>query len=360
MTHIIDLRSDTSTKPTEAMRQAMASAEVGDDMLGEDPTVNRLEARVAEMFGMEAAVYACSGTQANQLGLRANCVPGDELLINESGHIANFEGGGPAVLSGVTVRTVDAPEGKLDIDDLARRIRTDDQHLCRTRLLCLENTTNIAGGRVYTVEHMARVSAWAREHQLRIHLDGARFFNACIAGGYTAADVGPLFDTISLCFSKGLACPMGSILVGDSESIRIARRSRKQLGGALRQAGIVAASAEYALDHLVDRLAEDHENAMQLARALDAVDGIAIAVDEVETNLVFFTIDEALGTAVQLAGKLRQQGILIGPMGGQRMRACTHIDVTREDIETVSAAIRDACAAGFREYAVVGTGPYDK
>lgn len=360
MTHIIDLRSDTSTMPPAAMREAMATAEVGDDMLGEDPTVNRLESRVAEMFGMEAAVYACSGTQSNQLGLRANCVPGDELLINESGHIANFEAGAPAVLSGVTVRTITAPQGKLDIDDLEGRIRATDQHLCRTRLVCLENTTNIAGGRVYTVEHMARVSQWAREHGLRMHLDGARLFNACIAGGYAPADVGPLFDTVSLCFSKGLACPMGSILVGDAESIRIARRSRKQFGGALRQAGIVAASAEYALDHLVDRLAEDHENARHLAERLHAIDGIELTLEDVETNLVFFTIAEELGTAVQLAGKLREQGILIGPMGGQRMRACTHIDITRDDITTIADAIAAACHTGFREYAVVGKGPYDR
>ncbi len=360
MNRVIDLRSDTSTRPTTAMREAMCSAEVGDDMLGEDPTVNRLEARVADMFGMEAAVFACSGTQSNQMGLRANCQPGDELLINETGHIANFEAGGPAVLSGITVRTIEAPEGKLDVEHLAGRIRAVDQHLCRTRLVCLENTTNIAGGRVYTVDHMARVSEWAREHGLRMHLDGARFFNACIAGAYAPADVGPLFNTISLCFSKGLGCPMGSILVGDTDSIRVARRARKQFGGALRQAGIVAAAAEYALEHHVERLAEDHENAQLLAARLLHIPGIHLHADEVETNLVFFTIAEELGTAVQLAGKLREQGILIGPMGGQRMRACTHLEITAEDVETVATAIRSACETGFREYAVIGAGPYDK
>lgn len=355
----IDLRSDTVTRPTQAMREAMANAEVGDDMMGEDPTVNRLEQRFAEMFGMEAAVFACSGTQSNQMGVRANCDPGDELLINETGHIANFEAGSPAVLSGVTVRTIEAPKGKLDIEHLEGRIRAVDQHLCRTRLVCLENTTNIAGGWVYTVEHLTRVSGWARENGLRMHLDGARFFNATTAGGYSAADVGPLFDTISICLSKGLGCPMGSILVGDAESIRKARRARKQFGGALRQSGIVAAAAEYAMDHHIERLAEDHQNARRLADGLNAIDGLSVE-DGVETNLVFFTIDSQLGTAVQLAGKLKEAGILIGPMGGQRMRACTHLDVSADDITTIVNTIRDACTAGFREYATVGAGPYDK
>ena len=231
-THI-DLRSDTVTRPTCRMREAIANAEVGDDMMAEDPTVNRLQIRFAEMFDMEAAVYACSGTQSNQMGVRANCIPGDELLINETGHIANFEAGGPAVLSGVTVRTIEAPQGKLDIEDLEGRIRAVDQHLCRTRLVCLENTTNIAGGRVYSLEHLTRVSNWARENGLRMHLDGARLFNALVVGGYKASDIGPLFDTISICLSKGLGCPMGSILLGDAESIRKARLARKQFGGCL-------------------------------------------------------------------------------------------------------------------------------
>lgn len=360
MTKTIDLRSDTVTRPTAAMREAMVHAEVGDDMMGEDPTVNRLEARFAEMFAMEAAVFACSGTQSNQMGLRANCSPGDELLINETGHIHNFEAGAPAVLSGVAVRTIEAPQGKLDIEDLDGKIRAIDQHLCRTRLVCLENTTNIAGGRVYSLEHMSRVSGWARENGLRMHLDGARFFNACAVGAYTPADVGPLFDTVSICLSKGLGCPMGSILVGDKESIRKARLARKQFGGALRQAGIVAAAAEYAMDNHLDRLADDHAHAKLLAENLNAIDGIKLKLDEVETNLVFFTIEEELGTAVQLAGKLREQGILIGPMGGQRMRACTHLDISRGDIDTISDAVSAACASGFREYAAVGAGPYDK
>ena len=360
MTRLIDLRSDTVTQPTPEMRTAMANAEVGDDMMGEDPTVNRLEARFAEMFNMEAAVFACSGTQSNQMGVRANCIPGDELLINESGHIANFEAGSPAVLSGVTVRTIVADQGKLDLEDLEGRIRAVDQHLCRTRLVCLENTTNIAGGRVYSLEHMARVSGWARENGLRMHLDGARLFNACIVGGYSASDIGPLFDTISICLSKGLGCPMGSILLGDTESARKARLARKQFGGALRQAGIVAAAAEYAMDHHVDRLADDHANALQLAKNLNAIDGIDLCVDDVETNLVFFTIDPELGTAVQLAGKLKEQGIMIGPMGGQRMRAATHLDITADDIKTITSAISEACATGFREFATIGAGPYDK
>ena len=238
----IDLRSDTVTRPTPAMRQAMASAEVGDDMMGEDPTVNRLEKIIAEMFDREAAIFACSGTQSNQMGVRVHCIPGDELLINETGHIALFEGGAPAALSGVTVRTIVAEGGFLDVSHLEGKVRSNDQHYPRTRLLCLENTTNIGGGRVYPLEQLQRVSDWATGHGLKRHLDGARVFNAITAGGYSAADLGKCFDTISICFSKGLGCPMGSMLIGEKDDIARARRIRKLFGGSLRQAGIVAAA----------------------------------------------------------------------------------------------------------------------
>jgi len=360
LTKIIDLRSDTVTRPSPAMLQAMITAEVGDDMLGEDPTAKRLEHLVAEMFGHDAAIYACSGTQSNQMGVRVHCQPGDELLINETGHIANFEGGAPAAISGVTVRTVSAPDGFLDLDVLEGRIRVNDQHYARTRLVCLENTTNIGGGHIYPLEHLQRISEWATSNGLKRHLDGARIFNAIVAGGYSAADVGKCFDTISICFSKGLGCPMGSILIGSRDDIARARRARKLFGGALRQTGIVAASAIYALKNHVDRLADDHAHAQQLALALASIDGIKIDPGRIKTNLVFFEIEHGSGLAVQLASALKEQGVLVGPMGGQRLRAVTHLDVTADDIAAAVDVVRRCMEVGFADRPIIGSGPYSK
>jgi threonine aldolase len=357
---MIDLRSDTVTKPTPAMKQAMFDAEVGDDMMGEDPTINRLESMIAEMLGKEAAVFACSGTQSNQMGVRVNCVPGDELLINDTGHIGIFEAGGPAVISGVTVRQLRAPKGMLSIDDLAGQPRVADQHYCRTRLVCLENTTNIAGGFVYPLEQLQQVSIWARDNDLRMHLDGARFFNAVVAGGYSASEMAACFDTISICFSKGLGCPMGSVLVGTDEDMRLARRVRKMLGGALRQSGIVAAAAIYALENNVDRLQQDHDNAQLLAAKLAEIEGIDASPDVTESNLVFFEVGSALGTAVQLAAALKDRGVRIGPMGGQRMRAATHLGVSEQDVLATADAVRACVEQGFVDRKLVGTGPYSK
>jgi threonine aldolase len=357
---MIDLRSDTVTRPTLAMRQAMANAEVGDDMMGEDPTVRRLEALMAELFGHEAAVFACSGTQCNQIAVHLHCLPGDELLIHETGHIANFETGAPAVLSGVTTRTISGIGGKLDLADLDGKVRIDDQHYPRTRLLCLENTTNIGGGCVYGLSHLERLSEWALEHSLRRHLDGARIFNATIAGGYTPADVGRCFDTISVCFSKGLGCPMGSILIGTAQDMKRARRVRKMLGGSLRQAGIVAAAALYAMEHHVHRLRDDHHHAQQLAEGLSGISGITVSGMPIESNLLFFHVDPNLGTAVQFAAAMRDHGVLVGPMGGQRLRAVTHLDVAPDDIPQVLAAAADCIRTGFRDKALTGSGPYSR
>ncbi|MCA9048501.1 MAG: DegT/DnrJ/EryC1/StrS family aminotransferase, partial [Planctomycetaceae bacterium] len=332
----------------------------GDDVWGEDPTVNRLEAVVAEMLGKEAAVFACSGTQSNQMAVRVNCQPGDELLIHSTGHIGVFEAGGPAVLSGVTVRQLEGPRGMLSVDILGDKPRVDDQHYCRTRLICLENTTNIAGGFVYPLLQMREIAEWARGNGLRMHLDGARLFNAVVAGGYTAREAAACFDTVSICFSKGLGCPMGSMLVGSAADMKAARRVRKMLGGALRQSGIVAAAALYALEHHVDRLHEDHNNARLLATELQAVRGIHASAQDTQSNLVFFEIDPASGTAVQLASALKDRGVLMGPMGGQRMRAVTHLDVTTDNIRTAVRAVQECFRSGFSERNMVGTGPYAK
>ncbi|MEO2031913.1 MAG: GntG family PLP-dependent aldolase [Planctomycetaceae bacterium] len=357
---MIDLYSDTSTRPTPGMRQAMASAEVGDDMRGEDPTVNHLEAIVAEKLGKEAAVFACSGTQSNQMGLRVHCRPGDELLINSTGHIANFEGGAPAAISGISVRPISAPHGMLDVENLRDKPSPDDQHFCRTRLVCLENTTNVGGGRVYPLAQMQRVAEWAWSNDLKMHLDGARLFNATVAGRYSPEDVGQCFDTISICFSKGLGCPMGSILVGSKEDIYQARRIRKLFGGALRQAGIVAAAAVYALENHVDRLQEDHENARELALRLSDIDGIHVSPEDVETNLIYFEIAENRGTAVQLNSALSEHGVRLCPFGGQRMRAVTHLEIAAGDIPVVADAVRAVLAAGIKDKEVIAGGPHPK
>lgn len=356
---IIDMRSDTATRPTPGMRQAMAHAEVGDDMSAEDPTVNRLEAMICELLGKEAAVYACSGTQSNQMGIRTHCLPGDELLIDHTGHIANYEQGGPAVLSGVTCRLIEGRSGILDVPDLEGKVRADNQHFCRTRLVCLENTTNSGGGRVYPLANLQRIGAWARRQGLKVHMDGARLFNAVVAGGHSAAEICRDVDTVSICFSKGLGCPMGSILVGSAEDIARARRVRKLFGGALRQAGIVAAAAVYALEHHVERLQEDHDNARAFAERIAQIDGVTLDPPDVETNLVFFSIEPELGTAAQLSARLKDRGIRINSTAAQRLRACTHLDVDREAALHAAEAIAEIVEQGFAAAAGARLGPYE-
>lgn len=356
----IDLRSDTVTRPTPGMRRAMAEADVGDDMSGEDPTVNRLEAMMASLLGKEAAVYACSGTQSNQMGIRTHCLPGDELLIDSTGHIANYEQGAPAVLSGVTCRLINGRGGILDVSDLEGKIRADNQHFCRTRLVCLENTTNTGGGRVYPLENLDRIGTWAHRHGLKVHMDGARLFNAVIASGHSAREICRNVDTISVCFSKGLGCPMGSILVGSADDIARARRVRKLFGGALRQAGIVAASAVYALEHHIERLKIDHENAQAFAEVIRGIDGLALDPPEVQTNLVFFTVDPRLGNAAQLSMKLKERGVRINAAGPQRLRACTHLDVDREQVLQAAEAVAEVVAEGFASALGAELGPYSR
>jgi len=347
MPEIIELRSDTYTKPTPGMRQAIAAAEVGDDTVGEDPTVNRLEARMAELFGKEAAVFACSGTQSNQMGVWTHCRSGDELLIESTGHIANYEAGGPAALTGASVRRIVGDQGRLDVEQLAGQIRRGNTHFAPTVLLCLENSTNLGGGRTYPLDQIERVCRWAHENGLKTHLDGARIFNACIARGYDPAQVSRHFDTVSICFSKGLGCPMGSILVGSAEDIQRARRARKLFGGGLRQAGIPAAACLYALDHHVARLAEDHAAARVFAGLIAKIPGIRVDVDAVETNLVFFEIDPTLGTAAQLSAELKRRGVHLNPAGGvQRLRACTHLDVTESQVRRAAAVIEEILSEG--------------
>ena len=355
---LIDMYSDTVTKPSRGMYDAMVSAEIGDDMSGMDPTVNRLEAMVAEMLGKDAAVFACSGTQSNQMGVRAHCNSGDELLIEERGHIGNFEAGGPAVLSGVTTRTIPGRGGMLDVGDLEGKVRASDQHLCVTKLVCLENTTNGGGGRVYPVEQLDRVCEWAHAQGLKTHLDGARLFNAVAASESSVRDVCRGLDTVSICFSKGLGCPMGSILAGGGDEIARARRARKLFGGALRQAGVVAAAAVYALQNNVERLAEDHGNARRLGEGIAAIDGLEMDLETLESNLVFFDVSEELGGAAGLVAAARKRGLRIGAMYSQRVRACTHLDVSATDVEQAIQILNECVREGLEQIGGSPFGPF--
>ncbi len=339
---LIDLRSDTVTRPTPAMRAAMHAAELGDDVFNEDPTVNRLQERVAALLGKEAALFVPSGTMSNQICVKAHTQPGDELLCDLNCHIYNYEAGGAAVLSGVTCRTLDGDYGILDLSQLEDKIRPDDQHLVRTRLVCLENTHNRGGGRVYPLEKIEAISAWARGHGLRLHLDGARLWNAVVATGVAAAEWAGHFDSVSVCFSKGLGAPVGSALAGPREFVKRAHRIRKLFGGGMRQAGVLAAAALYALDHHIDRMAEDHANARVLAQAVADTPGLRLTPPEVETNLVWFEVDPELGTSRTVADALRQRGVLVHVSGPRKLRACTHLDVSAAQAERAAETIRQA------------------
>ncbi len=338
----IDLRSDTVTRPTAAMRAAMAGAEVGDDVFHEDPTVNRLEERVAALLGKEAAVYVPSGTMSNQIAVKVHTQPGDELICEATCHVYNYEAGGAAVLSAVTCRTVEGDYGILDVTQLEDKIRPVNDHLVRTRLVALENTHNRGGGRVYPLEKIQAISAWAWRNGLLMHLDGARLWNAVVATGIPAAEWARHFDSVSVCFSKGLGAPVGSALAGTREFITRARRVRKLFGGGMRQVGVAAAGALYAVEHHVERMADDHRNARVIAQAVADTPGLRLDPPEVETNLVWFDVDPDLGTAKDVAAALKQRGVLVHAAEPQTVRACTHLDVSAAQAERAAEAIRQA------------------
>jgi threonine aldolase len=341
MGSLIDLRSDTVTRPSAGMRAAMAAAEVGDDVFGDDPTVNSLEERVADMLGKEAAVFVPSGTMSNQIAVNIHTQPGDELLCDLNCHIYNYEAGGPAILSSVTCRTLDGDFGLLDVSQLEDKIRNpDDVHLVRTRMVCLENTHNRGGGRIYPIEKIEAISQWAWKNGLIMHLDGARLWNAIVATGTPARDWGKHFDTVSVCFSKGLGAPAGSALAGPKTLIAKARRARKLFGGGMRQAGILAAGCLYALDHNIERLADDHRNAQTIAEAVADTPGLTLEPTEVDTNLIWFRLDASVGSAKDLAAKLRQNGILVHAAGPHKIRMCTHLDVSKAQAERVADTLR--------------------
>ncbi len=331
---MMDFRSDTVTRPTEGMRRAMAEAPVGDDVFGEDPTVNRLEEYVADLLGKEAALYAPSGTMTNQIGVFVGTRRGDEVLLHEDSHIFNYEAGAPALLSGVQIRPLPGQNGRIGAETLRESIRPENVHFARPSLLCLENTHNVSGGRIYPLEDFAETAGAARESGLRVHFDGARLFNAQAATGIPAREWCKHADTVSVCSSKGLGAPVGSLLAGDAETIREARRARKAFGGGMRQAGVIAAGSLYAFEHHVERLVEDHERAKTLTSGLKSA---GYAVEPPETNIVLIET----GEPSRLLEALAREGVLATPGGPGRVRLCTHLDITDEDVEAaVEAAAR--------------------
>jgi len=345
----IDLRSDTVTKPSPAMRRAMAEAEVGDDVYNEDPTIHALEERTAELLGQDAALFVPSGTMANQIAVGLHTRPGDELLCDESAHVYVWEAGGIARHWGVTPATIRPRSGLLTVADLEGRVKPPNEHYVRTRLVCLENTHNRAGGRVQPFEQVEAVSRWAREHGLGLHLDGARLMNAVVASGVPADRWGRLCDTVSICFSKGLGAPVGSAIAGPADVIRDqGRRLRKVLGGGMRQAGVLAAAALYALEHHVERLAEDHERARILAEAVERAPGLELESGPVETNLVWIAVDRRLGTAAEFSKRLRERGALISALGAQTIRAATHLDVSEAQVRHAAEILERAAAETFQ------------
>lgn len=342
MTQLVDLRSDTVTKPTAAMRAAMASAEVGDDVYAEDPTVNALERKVAAMFGHEAALFAPTGSMANQIALQLIVPPAQELLCDANAHVVTYEIGAAAAIGGISSRTWPFAGGAIDVEQVASMIRPDGYHAVPTRAIAVEQTHNMAGGVVIGLETLRALRGAADAAGIAMHCDGARIWHAHIADGVPLAEYGALFDTLSVCLSKGLGAPVGSLVVGSAEKIAKARWIRKRMGGGMRQAGILAAAGVYALDNHIDRLAEDHVRARRLAEAL-APFGV-VDLDRVRTNLVILDLAKTALDAPTLAARAREQGVLVSALGPRTGRLITHLDV---DDAAIDRAI-DVLAAAFR------------
>lgn len=339
MPHVIDLRSDTVTQPTEGMRRAMMHAPLGDDTLGDEPTVKRLEQHVADLLGKEAAVFVPSGTMANLLAIRSQTEPGDEIICHADSHIQHYEGGGYAAVAGCSIRFVPGKRGIFSPDDARPLVRSSDHHFPRTRLVSIENTMNRGGGAVWPIEMLRAIDAFAHQLGLRVHMDGARLWNASVAMGVEPALLASHADTVSCCFSKGLGCPAGSALAGDFGTIARARRFRKMLGGSMRQSGVLAGAALYALEHNYLRLADDHEHARVLARHINTIGGLSCDASTIDTNMVYFDVDPNAGTAPALCAKLEAAGVRVLAESPTRIRAVCHLGVTRADVEEAGRRI---------------------
>lgn len=335
----VDLRSDTLTRPTKAMREAMAAADVGDDVFGEDPTINQLQERCASLLGKEAALFVPSGTMANLLAFLSQTRPGETIILHEDAHPYNYEAGNVALVGGLLTRALGGELGILNRDSIAAHVvRTSDHHISETSVIAVENTTNRGGGNVYPLETLRDIRALADENGIKVHCDGARLFNAVVESGHSAADFAQYCDTISFCFSKGLGAPVGSIIAGSAETVNEAHRFRKMLGGGMRQAGFLAAAALHALDHHIDRLAEDHRRAREFRAALEGLPGVSFPV-ATPTNIVLFDLEGVMA----FMGKIEEQGVLMIPIGPHRIRAVFHLDI---DDEGLSRAIQ-ACKRAF-------------
>jgi threonine aldolase len=340
----INLYSDTQTRPTPAMRRAMAEAEVGDEQRGEDPTVNRLCETAAGLLGKEAAVFLPSGTMCNEIALLVHCRPGDEIIAEESAHIVQFEGGGPAAFAGAMVRGLPGRHGVLSPEAVAGAIREDSRYAPRSRLLVVEQTANMAGGTVWPLGAVEAATSVARRQGLATHMDGARLLNAVVATGVPAARWAAPFDAAWIDLSKGLGCPVGAVIAADRDTVREIWRWKQRMGGAMRQAGIIAAAGLHALEHHVERLAEDHDNARRLAELVAECPGIAVDLESVQTNMVFMEITAPDLPAPELCRRLEALGIRIGAMGPRRMRAVTHLDVDRAGVEEAARHLHEVMA----------------
>jgi threonine aldolase len=353
---LIDLRSDTVTLPSQAMRDAMYKAEVGDDVYGEDPTVNRLQELAAERLGKEAGLFVASGTMGNLVAMLSHCGRGNEIIVGDRSHIVLHEQGGPAALGGIFTRMLrNKDDGTICVNEIKAVINQDegDDHLTRTKLICLENTWN---GRVLKPEYMAEVGALARQRNLKMHLDGARLFNACVALDSSPAKVTKEFDSVQFCFSKGLSAPVGSMVCGTKAFIHEVKRNRKLVGGGWRQAGIIAAACIVAMDQMVERLAEDHANARLLADGIAQCKGIQLDPTSVDTNIVIFGFDETLGTSPeQFTELVAREGLQVMPLDHQTVRAVTHYGIDRADIERSIKIIQNAISNGKMAVSLAGS-----
>jgi threonine aldolase len=329
---VIDLRSDTVTRPSPGMREAIFKAEVGDDVFGDDPTVIRLEEMLADLLGKESALFVPSGTMANQVAINAHTQPGDEVIVERNCHTYNYEVAAHAVLSGVQLAALEGRHGILTAEQVEEAIRADDIHMPRTSLICLENTHNRGGGVIYPIDEIRRIAWVAKDKGLLMHLDGARLFNASVATGIPAKNYAALFDSVSICLSKGLGAPVGSMLAGERDFIKSCRRYRKMYGGGMRQVGILASAGIYALDNNIERLAEDHDNATLFAQGVSQIPGIGIDLETVHTNIVVMDITGLGMDSNRAMGMLQKNGCLVVVFGPRKIRAVTHLDVNEEDV----------------------------
>ena len=337
----IDLRSDTVTKPSPGMRQAMAKADVGDDVFGEDPTVNRLQQKVAEILGKESALYVPSGTMGNQVCIKTHTQPGDEVIAEKGCHVFNYETAGMAFLSNVQVHTIEGKHGAFTAGEVKKAIRPKAYYMPRTRLICMENTHNRAGGTIIPFELMKEMSALAKTEGIRMHLDGARLWNACAETGITPKEYASCFDSVSVCLSKGLGAPVGSVITGTGDFIADARRYRKIFGGGMRQAGVLAAAGLYALENNISRLKDDHANARYLARELSAIRGFDIDMESVQTNIIIISLEKLGKTPDEALALLKTRGVLLTLGNYMGVRAVTHMDVSDEQVKRAAQIIRE-------------------